>query len=424
MKLSLLVAFLLGAAAPVPEIRYFQFERAIDRPQTSQDQVCFVLDTGTFAHAAPELADLRLYRGSDETPYVIHFARPSQAPPATIAPMNQGVRGGKTVFDATMPEGEYSDLRLNLTGQNFLATVQVTGSQAVAGPATRIGTYTIFDFSNQRLGRSTVLHLPRSNFRYLHFEISGPIAPDRILGVAATSAPPSEPRYVTILNAGQFVRKGKASTAVFSLPANVPVERIAFAPGAQPVNFSREVEVQAAEIAGPESDSASPREPSTVASGDLLRIHYAREGHRIDEEHLALETPGAAFPAPTRWTITVQNGDDSPIPFSGVQVQMIERNVCFESAAGAPYALYYGDKALSTPRYDYAAWFAFQPTAVAATLGPEKINAAFEKRPDQRPFTERHPVLLWVALGIVVVLLGAIALRTARRIDPHDPPTP
>jgi hypothetical protein len=30
------------------------------------------------------------------------------------------------------------------------------------------------------------------------------------------------------------------------------------------------------------------------------------------------------------------------------------------------------------------------------------------------PFTERHPVLLWVALIVVVGTLGVVALRSAR----------
>jgi hypothetical protein len=31
-----------------------------------------------------------------------------------------------------------------------------------------------------------------------------------------------------------------------------------------------------------------------------------------------------------------------------------------------------------------------------------------------RPFTERHPGLLWAALILVVLVLGGVALRTAR----------
>lgn len=416
--LAALPLFLLigSAAAPTPDIRYFRFQRAVDLPQNATGQTCVVLDAQTFSHAASGLDDLRLYRGTDETPYVIHNAAPSQASPSTIPPLNLGTRRGKTVFDAAMPEGEYSDLQLNLTGQNFLATVTVSGGQNANAPATRIGSYTIFDLSAQRLGRSTVLHLPRSNFRSLHFEIAGPIPPEHIQSIAASSAPLVEPRYLSIQTVGQFVRKNKTSVAEFTLPPNVPIDRIAFTPAALPVNFSREIQVEVSETKAPQAQVAS-----SVGSTELLRIHHAQDGRRIDEENLSVETSRTTYPSSTNWTITMQNGDDPPVAFVNVQAQMLECNLCFEAAPGARYALYYGDNTLAPPHYDYASWFAYQPNAAVATLGAEQGNAAFQQRPDNRPFTERHPALLWAALILVVLLLGVVALRTARRGDQPMP---
>lgn len=414
--MKMLAALLLiAAAAPTPEIRYFRLERPLSLPQNASGQACAVLDPQIFSHASPGLADLRLYRGTDETPYVIHDGWHGEPAQPTITPINRGVRAGKTVFDAAMPDGEYGDVQLNLSGQNFLASVTVAGSQTVSGPQTRVGSYTIFDFTSERLGRSTVLHLPRSNFRFLHFEVSGPIAPDRILGIVAAPAPQAEPKFLTIVTAGQFVRDRKTSVSSFNVHANVPVDRIVFSPTALPVNFSRNVEVRAEQIAAQNNES-QPSSPSLVASGNLLRIHRLQDGRKIDEELLALTTPVAGFPYPTRWTITIENGDDVPIAFRNVEVQMRERSLCFEAAAGSAYALYYGDSALTAPRYDYAAWFALQAHAAIATLAAEQANVAFEDRPDQRPFTEKHPALLWIALVIVVLLLGLVALRTARRI--------
>jgi len=51
-------------------------------------------------------------------------------------------------------------------------------------------------------------------------------------------------------------------------------------------------------------------------------------------------------------------------------------------------------------------------------LGPEEANPEYEARPDARPFTERYPWLLWVALVLVVGLVGAVALRTAKESAP------
>ena len=418
--MKLLTALLLLAAAvdPTPEIRYFNYQRTVEPPTGASGQTCVVLDTQTFVHASPGLADLRLYRDASEVPYVIHNAVQHLPAPRSIAPLNLGRRKGKTVFDAEMLEGEYGDLHLNVTGENFLATVTVFGSQSETGAATRIGTYTIFDFTGQKLGRSTVLHLPKSNFRVLHFEIAGPIEPDHVESVSAAPAPSSEPKYLTVSDAVHFVRKGRDSVAEVTVPAHVPVDRIVFVPPAEPVNFSRDVSIEVAEVPSEKDETAERLPPPTSGYGNLLRIHRVQEGHLINEERLVVDPPQVFLDAPEKWTITVVNGDDAPLRFTSVRLEMVQRNLCFEAAIHASYVLYYGDKALVSPRYDYSAWFAPQAGAAAAALGPEQINPGYEQRPDQRPFTEKHPALLWLALIVVILLLGFIAVRSAKRVEP------
>ncbi len=148
-------------------------------------QACLVADAGMFAKSAPGLADLRLYRESTETPYVLLTAALTAPSEQQIAPLNLGRREGQTVFDVAMPSGSYSNLELAIKGRDFIATVTVSGSQAQgAGGETRLGSYTIFDLTRQKLGRSTVLHLPESDFPFLHLRIAGPIPPESVVGLS------------------------------------------------------------------------------------------------------------------------------------------------------------------------------------------------------------------------------------------------
>src|SRR5258708_11271234 len=93
---------------------------------------------------------------------------------------------------------------------------------------------------------------------------------------------------------------------------------------------------------------------------------------------------------------------------------MLERSLCFEASGTAGYMLYFGDSVLTAPKYDYAALYMPQSHAAKASVGPEKPNPDYQARPDSRPFTERHPVLLWLALAFVILLLGAVALRSVK----------
>lgn len=413
MKLS--AALLLLALAATPEIKYFQYDRPIPK---SSGQSCLALDAGLFAHASLQLADLRLYRDGAETPFVIHTADQAEAAEKTIPPLNLGVRGGQTVFDASMPDGHYNDLRLAVTGQNFIATVTVTGSQAETGSAeTGIGTYTIFDLTSQKLGRSTVLHLPESDFRFLHFRIKGPLSPGNITGISVERLPASQPNYQTVAESAHVTQKGHTSVLEFTVPAHVPVDRIAFTPTASPAQFSRDVSVTVASISSsPAVDAVQPLRTET-SYGNLLRVHSVQNGQRIDEERLAICAPCADFNTPTKWTIRIENGDDAPLTLESVRLQMLERSLCFEADSSGSYLLYYGDPALTVPSYDYAKLFTLQANATQVTAGAEQANLAYQPRPDSRPFTERHPALLWVALVAVIALLGAIALRSVKPVS-------
>lgn len=415
---------LLAVAAATPEIRYFRYERPVNVP--SQDgsglaQTCAVLDAITFNHAEAGLGDLRLYHNGSETPYVLRTAEPVRSAAQKIAVLNLGTRAGQTNFDATMPEGQYSDVSLDVSGANFIATVAVSGSQVENDPhATKLGSFTIFDLTDQKLGRSTVLHLPKSDFPYLHFAIAGPVTPQQISGITMDRGLQAEAHYMVVAETSQFAQHGNQTEIQFTTPQNVPVDRIEFVPGPAPVNFSRDVTVKMTVVPTRSMpDDEIPR--TTQARGSLLRVHGLREGHRLDEEHLSIDAPWFnPAPAGSRWTIIIDNGDDPPIQLKSVRLEMIQRRLCFDAAAGTSYTLFYGDAALAAPRYDYARLFMPEKNPAQATLGPERENPEYQKRPDTRPFTERHPWLLWVALAIVIAVLGLVALRTAKQTIPQS----
>jgi hypothetical protein len=409
---------LLAATAVSPEIRYFSRERPVQNTPQRPMQTCLILDAELFAHASPQFSDLRLYHDGKETPYVIHLSEPVEARETSIVPMNLGERGGEIAFDAAMPEGNYSDIQLDVAGQDFIATVTVSGSQAQADSSqTRLGSYTIFDLSHQKLGRSTVLHIPTSDFRYLHFQIAGPLTPESITGLAVDKLPASEARYETVAQSSSVTQKGHGSVLEFTVPALVPVDRLAFAVGPQPANFSRNVTITVTAVEPPPAtDAVEPTRPQTV-TGNILRIHTLQNGHRIDEEDLAIDTPGAILDKPAKWTVTIDNGDDTPLAVQSVHLEMLQRTLCFEAAGSGQYTLFYGDAALTAARYDYATLFTPQTDAAQAMVGPEQRNPEYRLRPDQRPLTERYPSLLWGALVVVIVTLALIAFRSAKRTE-------
>lgn len=409
------VALLLVAAAAA-DIRYFQYERPLLDTPPQQLQTCAAIDATTFAHAAPLLSDLRLYHDRKETPYAIRVASPVTSAAKHIAPLNLGEQNGNVVFDAAMPEGAYNEVDLEIGTHDFIATVSVFGGQSQTGrESTKIGSYTIFDFTREKLGRSTVLHLPESNFRYLHFRIDGPLKPEDVTGLGLARTTEISPHHVTAAETSQVAQKNRDTVIEFTLPANVPVDRVEF-DADQPANFSRDVTI----IVTPQKlpQSGNEETESSTSSGSILRIHGIHNGRRVDEERWSVEPPASLTNEATKWLVKIDNGDDTPLTLKSVRLQMLERTLCFDAAPGENYALYYGDPALSAPRYDYATLFAPEQGAALATFGPEQKNPEYTPRPDELPFTEKHPALLWTALVAVILLLGIIALRSAKQLQP------
>ena len=109
--------------------------------------------------------------------------------------------------------------------------------------------------------------------------------------------------------------------------------------------------------------------------------------------------------------ITLDNGDNPPLSISGVELLSVERRVYFDPQGKSLLKLYYGDNKLGAPVYDYARFFKADPAAALAELDPAAHNAAYRGRPDERPWSERHKVVLWVAMIIAVIVLGVVAIR-------------
>ena len=418
MKLAF-ATLALAILAATPEARYFRYERPIQVPEQQvpaqqAGQACLAIDPEIFAHAAPRLADLRLYANGAEAPYTIRVATSNAGGQRIYPLLNAGVRDGQTVFDAELPDTRYSDLQLEVTARNFIATAVVTGSHTKSGKLdTKLGEFTLFDLSRERLGRSTVLHLPESNFPYLHFRIAGPLRPEEITGLSVERLPSTQPLYRTVAETAQSTQKDHSTVVEFTVPAHIPVDRVVFSPGGTPAAFSRDVTVSAVSV--PEKRADDQMQPLTIrSSGSLLRIHKVQDGKRIDEERLSIDAPREEFDTPSKWTITIANGDDASLSLKRVRLEMFERTLCFDAVANTAYTLRYGDEALAAPQYDYARLFTPQANAIQVVSGPERLNPDRQSRPDDRPFTERHQILLWVALVAVIALLAAIAFKSQK----------
>lgn len=396
-SLLAMLALLLFSSA---SISYFKYVRGIEAVSPSHQQYV-VVDEALWQHARPDLADLRLYAGQTEVPYALTIERgSSQTEQKEVRILQPGVISGKTQFFLDMAGlAEYDRIELNLDTTNFVAKVRVEGQDDLRGRKwVALSNSILYDLSDDRLGRNTTLRLPLTTYRFLRITLDGPVQPADVISAVAHVREEEKEIWRTISSQPKQEQQNKDTVITFSVPRNVPVDRLVFAIDPAQANFQREVEL--------EKDKDIP-----LTSGQISHVHMVRHGQKIDSEQTNLDLGGIAVET---LKVIVHNGDDPPLKITAVHLEQYERRIYFK---GSPaIALYYGDEKLDAPEYDYAKLFQKEANASPAQLLPEQTNNAYTGRPDERPWSERYPAVLWGAIIAAVVILGVVALRSMKRV--------
>ena len=410
MKHTLLVVLAIGfaLAAPLsllpaaqsPAISYFTNVRDIRIPQPGM-QNYFVVDEEIWSRARPDLGDLRIYDGEAQVQYALSVQRGGTSSQEEVARvLNLGDLGGHTEFDLDMgPIAEYDRIRLNLDAKNFVITASLSGSNTVGErPATQLPPSTLYDFTSEQLGSNSVLRLPASSFRYLHIRLSSGITPQQVKGATVYNLQETKAIWASVGSCGTPSQMQRTTTITCESPTRVPVDRIRFHVDPKQVNFRRAVTL---------SDSTGRYE----SGGEVTRVRLNRAGTSVVSEEMDLPIAGQSS---GQLMITIDNGDNPPLAIVGAQLLSLERRVYFDPQEKSSLKLYYGDYKLDSPIYDYARFFHADPGAARAELGPGVHNAAYGGRPDDRPWSERHNAVLWLAMLVAVAVLAALAIRGLR----------
>jgi hypothetical protein len=401
---ALAMLAILGAASPLgPSISYFTNVRDIRVTQPSL-QNYFAVDGEIWSRARPDLADLRIYDSEAQVQYAVSELRggtSSQEESARI--LNLGSVGGHTEFDLDMLDSrsgqiaEYDRIRLNLDARDFVVTASVSGSNELDSKTpTQLPPATLYDFTREELGSNPVLKLPPSTFRYLHVKVSAGIAPGQVKGASVYNLQETRAVWSSVGSCGAPSQLARTTVISCNAPLHVPVDRVRFEVDPKQVNFRRTVAL---------SDAG---DHLYGTGGDITRVRMNRAGTAVVSEELDVPIGGHRS---GELKITLDNGDNPPLAISGVQFLSVERRVYFDPQGKSQLKLYYGDDKLGSPVYDYARFFKADPVAAKAELGPGSHNPLYSGRADDRPWSERHKTVMWLAMLLAVIVLAALAIR-------------
>jgi len=360
----------------------------------------FIVDDEIWNHSRPDLGDLRLYDGDSPVQYSLSEQRAGVSSEEVEAKiLNLGSVAGHTEFDLDAQGiAAYDHIRLRLDAKDFVVTASVAGSNLLGQEVpTELAPSTLYDFTSEQLGSSTVLKLAPSSFRFLHVKLSKGILPQQVKGAAIYNLREQQASWTKAGSCSAPQQKPRATVIVCDVPAKVPLNRILFQIAPSRVNFRRTVSVE----------NASGVQQ---ASGEISRVRVNRAGTLVTAEELAVTFTGASGPI----TLSIDNEDNPPLDIQEVQPLSLERRVYFDPQGKISLKLYYGDEKLSAPVYDYARFFHLEATPAEAQLGAGSHNPEYTGRPDDRPFSDRHMSILWAVMILAVIALAALAVRGLR----------
>lgn len=399
-------AAVLAADLP-PAWRSWLYSRSIESPHP--DVLNYVtVDREAFAHSENHLADLRVIDDlGSEQPYEVRtrLAPPPQpvSLPATLRE-NSFVPGQFTqvVVDLGARAGFHSSLHVQTSESDFINWVEVAASDDAHVWRIVKARAPISRFRKENLEGSQTIRYSENNARYLRLRIQEAAGQFPVTGVevfASQGVEKEEPTAATILAMRPPDSSGPPAQTQWTLDlgsTTIPVAELNFETDQK--EFYRAVRIQT---------SLDQKEWQPAGGGEIFR--YASSGST--EESLRVrcyETWGARY-----WRVETLNASDAPLSSVRMSVAMSLRFVLFRPRENRAYRLLYGNDRASAPQYDFARTLRIQPNEVLQhlNLSPEEATTNYA---DPRPFTERHPNLLWLALGIAIVLLGYAALRALR----------
>ena len=398
-SLSLLFVLLDAPTRPEQAIPYFTNLRDVQVVQADH-QNYFVVDEELWNHSRPDLGDLRLYDGDSPVQYSLSEQRAGISSDEVEAKiLNLGTVSGHTEFDLDAAGlAEYDRIRLRIAAHDFVATVSVSGGSAPGKAAeVELTPSTLYDFTKEQLGSNFLLKLPPSSFRFLHIKLSPGIRAQDVKGVTIYNLHEQQASWTKAGSCDAPQQKPRLTTIVCNVAEKAPLSRFAFHVAPAQVNFRRTVSIEDAKGV-------------QIAGGEISRVRVNRGSTLVTAEELSVNAAGSSG----QITLSIDNGDNPPLPVTAAEPLAFEQRIYFTPQGKTALRLYYGDDKLSAPIYDYARFFHLDPAPVQAQLGPGFHNPQFAGRPDDRPWSERHTVILWTAMLLVVLALAVLAFRGLR----------
>jgi hypothetical protein len=390
-----------------------------------------------FGNARADLADLRLAGEAGEVvPYVLRVDRGTAGRAVSYEP--------RRLFNPTYLPGKQSSITVDFgstarrthidvdtPGENFRRRVMVEAGQDGQSWQVLRKTAWLFHIAYEKGSYSKRrVTLPDNDFRYLRVTVfNAPDDPERVearkvLAQHVTSSPPKTADAAVRSRTVTEKPRVKATEIDVDLGhENLPIRDVILSFADE--NFLRRVEIlgrnRRKRTVTESVEDAPPRKREVVvpwrslAGGTIHR--FSSPGGKAESADLSLSINGKC----RYLLVRIHNGDNAPLKFTGIEATRLQYFLAFPAEAKGAYRLYMGNSAAAKPQYDLRHFIDRLRAQGVTHVAPGAVspNPLFGAEPEAVPWSEQHKALLWGVLVAVLVVLGVLVLRQARRVRPE-----
>jgi len=381
-----------------------RFRRPI--PLSPGDKPALVkLDRDVYSGSRADLADLRILRDGDEVPFVLETVAEVTGRAERVAEIfNQSVIPAVGLRLTLRLPGDlkHNSVRIETGERNFRQSVRVETSEDGKRWAIVRDNGAIFDFTqdNRRLSSLTVEY-PVSTQPQIRLTIGGWTKIDAVTGAYVDYQEHRAAARETLAEVTPKVTEDATHQTTLAVidagAAGLPVDRVYIDTPAE--SFLRAIDVES---------SSNGTDWRLVKQGAIERWS--------GERTVAIDIPDTRD---RYFRLRVYNRDDRPIGITGARLEGLIRTLKFLATERGDYHLFYGAIDARAPVYDLAAVLSHQKKEDAKewTLGAVEPNPSYRPPAEPlKPWSERHPGILYTVLGAAVLGLGIATVRFAMRI--------
>jgi len=397
---------MIACAAPL-DLSAWKYRKRI--PLTQGDGLAVVkLDREVYMGSEFDRDDIRVVRDGGEVPYVrdtLAVEDDDCVQPERLLDMS--VIDGPA-FQFTVKAGRYlhNQIRIRTSERNFRQRVRIEASEDNQHWAVLRSDGAIFDFTQDyRQFSSLDVEFPVSTKPFLRVTILGwNKTPSVLAAYVNYKVARTAEREVLATMAPNFVEDTKTQSTVATLDLGVeglPIDRITFEMESK--QFQRAVGVDL---------STNGKNWAYLAQGVIARL----PGSDFTEEDLSVSIP-ETYRRYLR--IRIYNRDDQPLQIGRIQLGGLIRYVKFVASDAGNYWLYYGNSKVHAPVYDLPDLLSRREHVKETrwVLGSAEVNPAYRApAAPRKPWSERHPAILYTVLGGAVLALGIATLRFMARM--------